>query len=240
MENHIAAQALSLAISLVVGIVAALLYDLLRAIRIRRKTFSLLTHTLDVLYVLAVFFLALWLALVVGEGKLRLYMITGAGAGALLWWIFPSRFLRRLWNFWMDAAVAFVRLLLRPLVWCKNFAKKVFSFLRKRFTIKPEAEEKEAPAVKKETRKTNPLILLVIAVLVVVLGVQVIKVYQKVSSAKEEASQLEQQLAAQQQENDSLRSDLSKAGDEDFIKRLARELLGLAEEGERIFYDVNE
>ena len=94
--------------------------------------------------------------------------------------------------------------------------------------------------MKKKTRKANPLVLLVIAVLVVVLGVQILKVYQKVSFAKEEESQLEQQLAAQQEENDSLRSDLRKAGDEDFIKRLARELLGLAEEGERIFYDVNE
>lgn len=240
MENHIAAQALSLAVSFAVGIVAAFVYDLLRAVRIRWKRISPLTHALDVLYVLAVLFLALWLALVVGEGKLRLYMITGAGVGALLWWIFPSRLLRVAWDFWMDAAVAFARLLLRPLVWCKNFGKKVFSFLRKWFTINRKVEEKEAPAVKKVTRKANPLVLLVIAVLVVVLGVQVLKVYQKVSYAKEEASQLEQQLASQQQENDSLRSDLSKAGDEDFIKRLARELLGLAEEGERIFYDVNE
>ena len=240
MENHIAAQALSLAISFAVGIVAAFLYDLLRSIRIRWKTFSPLTHTLDVLYVLAVLFLALWLALVVGEGKLRLYMITGAGAGALLWWIFPSRFLRTAWDFWMDAAVAFVRLLLRPLIWCRNFLKKVFSFFRKWFTINHKVEEKEALAVKKTARKANPLVLLVIAVLVVVLGVQILKVYQKVSFAKDEASQLEQQLAAQQQENDALRSDLSRAGDEDFIKRLARELLGLAEEGERIFYDVNE
>ena len=30
------------------------------------------------------------------------------------------------------------------------------------------------------------------------------------------------------------------ADDEEFIKRLARDLLGLAEEGERIFYDVND
>ena len=240
MENHIAAQALSLAVSFAVGVASAFLYDLLRSIRIRWKTFSPLTHTLDVLYVLAVLFLALWLTLVVGEGKLRLYMITGAGAGALLWWLFPSRFLRTAWDFWIDAAVCFVRLLLRPLVWCRNFGKKVFSFLRKRFTINCKTEGEEAPDMKKKNRKANPLVLLVIAVLVVVLGVQIGKVYQKISFAREEEAQLEQQLASQQKENDSLRSDLDKAGDEDFIKRLARELLGLAEEGERIFYDVNE
>ena len=240
MENHVAAQAVSLAVSFAVGIAAALLYDLLRAIRIRWRRSAPLTHVLDVLYVLAVFFLLLWLTLVIGQGKLHLYMLAGAGTGALLWWIFPSRFLRGLWSFWMDAALAFVHLLLRPLKRCKLFGKKVFSFLQKWFTINREPEGEEDPGVKKKTRKANPLVLLVIAVLVVVLGVQILKVYQKVSFAKEEESQLEQQLAAQQEENDSLRSDLRKAGDEDFIKRLARELLGLAEEGERIFYDVNE
>ena len=33
---------------------------------------------------------------------------------------------------------------------------------------------------------------------------------------------------------------LAKKGDEEFIKDLARDQLGLAEEGERIFYDVND
>ena len=239
MENHIAAQALSLAVSIAIGIAAAFLYDLLRAIRIQWKRATPLTHVLDVVYVLAVLFLALWLTLVVGEGKLRLYMITGAGAGAFLWWLFPSRFLRSAWDFWMDALIAFVRLLLRPLVWCKKIGKKGFSFLRKWFTINRDPKGEEAADMKKK-HKANPLILLVIAVLVVVLSVKIVQVYQKVASAKAEEAELTQQLSDQQAENDALRSDLSKAGDKDFIKRLARELLGLAEEGERIFYDVNE
>ena len=239
MENHIAAQALSLAVSIAIGIAAAFLYDLLRAIRIQWKRATPLTHVLDVVYVLAVLFLALWLTLVVGEGKLRLYMITGAGAGAFLWWLFPSRFLRSAWDFWMDALIAFVRLLLRPLVWCKKIGKKGFSFLRKWFTINRDPKGEEAADMKKK-HKANPLILLVIAVLVVVLSVKIVQVYQKVASAKAEEAELTQQLSDQQAENDALRSDLSKAGDKGFIKRLARELLGLAEEGERIFYDVNE
>ena len=239
MEIDIVSQALTLAVSVAIGIAAAFLYDLLRAIRIRWKRAAPLTHALDGVYVLAVLFLALWLTLVVGGGKLRLYMITGAGAGALLWWLFPSRVLRGTWDFWMDALIAFVHLLLRPLVWCKKIGKKGFSFLRKWFTIKPDPKGEEASAMKKK-RKTNPLILLVIAVLVIVLSVKIIQVYQKVSSAKAEETALEQQLSQQQAENDALRSDLNKAGDTGFIKRLAREFLGLAEEGERIFYDVNE
>ena len=34
--------------------------------------------------------------------------------------------------------------------------------------------------------------------------------------------------------------DRDKKDDQEFIKALARDLLGLAEEGERIFYDVND
>ena len=93
---------------------------------------------------------------------------------------------------------------------------------------------------KKRAGRTSPLILLVVAVLVVVLGVEIFQVYQKLSYARREEASLTEQLAEQQQENDALRSDLNKADDEEFIKSLARDLLGLAEEGERIFYDVND
>ena len=43
----------------------------------------------------------------------------------------------------------------------------------------------------------------------------------------------------QKKENSDLESDLSKADDKEFIKGLAKDQLGLAEDGERIFYDVN-
>ena len=76
--------------------------------------------------------------------------------------------------------------------------------------------------------------------LAAVLSIQIVKVYGQLKTAQREESVLNQQLAQQQQENDALRSDLSKKDDESFIKALARDLLGLAEEGERIFYDVND
>ena len=72
------------------------------------------------------------------------------------------------------------------------------------------------------------------------LGVQIVRVYGQLKTAQQEESVLSQQLTQQQQENDALRSDLAKKDDESFIKALARDLLGLAEEGERIFYDVND
>ena len=47
-------------------------------------------------------------------------------------------------------------------------------------------------------------------------------------------------MQQKQQENQALQSDLDKKDDTEFIKGLARDQLGLAESGERIFYDVNE
>ena len=93
---------------------------------------------------------------------------------------------------------------------------------------------------KKTKKRPSTMVLLVIAVLVAVLGIQIVRVYQQLKVARQEEAALSQQLTQQQQENDALRSDLEKKGDESFIKALARDLLGLADEGERIFYDVND
>ena len=81
----------------------------------------------------------------------------------------------------------------------------------------------------KKTRKkrSNTVLLLVLAVLIVVVGMEIVNVYGRLRDVRA-------------QENEALRSDLSKKDDPDFIKGLARDLLGLAEEGERIFYDVND
>ena len=93
----------------------------------------------------------------------------------------------------------------------------------------------------KRTKKCpSVVVMLVIVALVVVLGVQIVKVYGQLQAARQTETALDQQLTQQQQENEALRSDLARKNDESFIKALARDLLGLAEEGERIFYDVND
>lgn len=93
----------------------------------------------------------------------------------------------------------------------------------------------------KRTKKCpSVVVMLVIVALVAVLGVQIVKVYGQLQAARQTETALDQQLTQQQQENEALRSDLARKSDESFIKALARDLLGLAEEGERIFYDVND
>lgn len=93
---------------------------------------------------------------------------------------------------------------------------------------------------KKEKKRTNTALLLVLIALAVFIGIELIQVNQRLGEAKVQEASLTRQMQQQQQENEALRSDLAKKDDPDFIKELARDQLGLAEEGERIFYDVNE
>ena len=89
-------------------------------------------------------------------------------------------------------------------------------------------------------KRNSPVLLIVLAVLVIIVAVETVQVYSRLNVKKNEEARLLEELQADQQANDALKSDLEKADDEEFIKSLARELLGLAEDGERIFYDVND
>ena len=92
---------------------------------------------------------------------------------------------------------------------------------------------------KKKAKKRGGIVALVLLLLVAVAGFEVVQVYGQIRSAQVQEQLLQEQVSAQQQANASLRQDLDRADDEEFIKELAREQLGLAEPGERIFYDVN-
>ena len=64
--------------------------------------------------------------------------------------------------------------------------------------------------------------------------------FRQIGAARAEEQELKQQLQQQQLANAALQEDLSRADDLEFIKELARDQLGMAEQGERIFYDVND
>ena len=89
-------------------------------------------------------------------------------------------------------------------------------------------------------KRNNTALVLVLAVLIVVIGVEIVNVYGRLKEVRTQEASLTQQLQEKTQENQALQSDLDKKDDPEFIKGLARDLLGLAEEGERIFYDVND
>ena len=91
----------------------------------------------------------------------------------------------------------------------------------------------------KKKKRRAPITLVVLYVLVAVVSVELLRVYGQLDSAKTQRDTMGQQLEEQKKENSDLESDLGKANDKEFIKGLAKDQLGLAEVGERIFYDVN-
>ena len=92
----------------------------------------------------------------------------------------------------------------------------------------------------KKKKRRAPITLVVLLVLVAVVSVELLRVYGQLDSAKTQRDTMGQQLEEQKKENSDLESDLGKANDKEFIKGLAKDQLGLAEVGERIFYDVNQ
>lgn len=254
MENHVPQQLTAYLTAAALGAASAMVYDLLRTVRLRRRRDRQLTGLLDGLYIAVLGFLLLWFALRIGQGELRLYMLTGVALGALLYSLTLPPLLRPLWDFWLDAAVALCRLLCRPAALAARWLKKAAAFLKKHFsfrrtcaTIKDASgpggrgRERTAMAQKKTRKKrSNTVLLLVLAVLIVVVGMEIVNVYGRLRDVRAQEAALTQQMEEKTQENEALRSDLSKKDDPDFIKGLARDLLGLAEEGERIFYDVND
>ena len=91
----------------------------------------------------------------------------------------------------------------------------------------------------KKKKRRAPITLVVLLVLVAVVSVELLRVYGQLDSAKTQRDTMGQQLEEQKKENSDLETDLGKANDKEFIKGLAKDQLGLAEVGERIFYDVN-
>ena len=92
---------------------------------------------------------------------------------------------------------------------------------------------------RKKAKKRGGIVAVVLLLLIAVAGFEVVQVYGQIREAQVTEQQLKAQVTEQQLANASLRQDLERSDDEEFIKELAREQLGLAEPGERIFYDVN-
>lgn len=82
--------------------------------RLRRRRDRRLTHGLDAAFLLLVAPALLWYALRVGQGELRLIMLTAMGLGAAVYLLALSPLMRPLWDFWLSAAASTGRLLWLP------------------------------------------------------------------------------------------------------------------------------
>ena len=94
-----------------------------------------------------------------------------------------------------------------------------------------------ARSKKKPVSRSRVAALLVIVVLVAAAGAGIVRIYgSRLPELRSKSQALEAQIQQTEKQNDA---DLEHQGDQDFIQGLARDDLGLASDGERIFYDVN-
>ena len=93
-----------------------------------------------------------------------------------------------------------------------------------------------AEQAKKGKKRTSFLTMLVIAILIALVGVQLIHLRSQIDDA---LTALQSDLDTAKQENDALASALEKADDPEFLQELARDQLGYVTPGEKTFYDVS-
>lgn len=257
MENHVSAQLISFLLSTLLGMLGGCLYDILRLMRRGRKRWM---HVLDGGYTAAALSVLIFFTLRHGQGEMRLYMLLAMVLGAVGYFGLLSDLFRPVWLFWLDTASRCGALLWKPasfFIRCgKNFArfsKKLFHFCFKYATIKeyywkcPQlgenaCREEATPVAKGHKRKKTRVGGVVVALLLLsgVVGMEIVHVYAQIDEARAQEQELYEQLEEQKRVNAGLAEDLSRADDPEFIKELARDELGLAEQGERIFYDVND
>ena len=96
-----------------------------------------------------------------------------------------------------------------------------------------------AAQVKKGRRDTSFLTVLVIAILIALVGVQLIHLRTEIEAAQNQLTALKSDLDSAKQANDALASALEKADDPEFLQELARDQLGYVTPGEKSFYDVS-
>lgn len=140
MENYISEQLILFLRSALLGAVCGVVFDLLRAVRLRRG--GLITHLLDVVYVVSVLLALFLFALRQGQGEMRLYMLLAIFLGIVLYFLLFAGFLRPIWSFWGEVFASLLTLLWKPVSLLlrleKNFQiyiKKLFYFWCKCATI---------------------------------------------------------------------------------------------------------
>ena len=232
--------------AILLGMAAALLYDLLRAFRLRLPR---LTSALDILYCMAAGLAVFLFMLRRAQGQLRLYLLLGAVGGGVLFFTAFSPFLRPVWDFWVDTLAFLLHLTAIPLRGAENLCKKIgrwgknlFYFIRKCYTPSTaEGFTKEAGGMARAGRQPKKrsrgsvLTKLLILVILAAIGLQLRSLHSQVQDAQAQRDALTAQVQAQEQENAALAADIAEGATEDKMKEIAQEELGLISPNQRVF-----
>ena len=100
---------------------------------------------------------------------------------------------------------------------------------------------KQEHAAKKPRRRARTSLLTKVLLLVLLAGAgwQLYTLQGQVAHAQETRDRLAQEVAAKQQENESLSADIAQGNSKEKMEEIARNELGLVTPGEYVFYDVS-
>lgn len=257
MGNYVSEQLALFLQSIALGAVLGLIYDLLSALRSLGG--RLWGGVLDALFCLAAA-CAVFLFVMAGDGELRIFIALGIVGGAILFRFLLGGLLRPIWRFWLELILLPAALVIKFLKKCRQKTKKLFSFWQKWVTMKfttlhrrktsdhqegdeqmsPPSGRKAARQPQKRKKKTasrpaSRLTVFLVATLLLVVSVQIYRMFGELQDARVQEAAYAQQLAALQETNRQLQEDLDNAGNLDLIEDIARDQLGLVRDGEKVF-----
>ena len=133
MENYVSQQLISFLRATLLGLSVAVVYDLLRAVRLRAGSGKFLTHLLDAVYVLSALLVVVLFTLRQGEGELRLYMVMAMTLGFGFYFLALSGFFLPLWSFWVEVCAALLAILWKPMEILLRIGKIFQIYIKKLF-----------------------------------------------------------------------------------------------------------
>ena len=88
--------------------------------------------------------------------------------------------------------------------------------------------------------KSSLLVKLVIMILVVYATVTLVSLRKQITEKNEQEAILNSSIAATQQENNRIQDSIDALGTDAGVEAVARDKLGMVDEGDIVFYDVGE
>ena len=88
--------------------------------------------------------------------------------------------------------------------------------------------------------KSSLLVKLVILILVVYATVTIVSLRKQITEKNEQEAILNSSIAATQQENNRIQDSIDALGTDAGVEAVARDKLGMVDEGDIVFYDVGE
>ena len=223
--------------SVLLGGCAGMVYDLLRALRLRRRSWE---KVLDLLYCLLCGAGVFLFVLQAADGVVQLYVVAGCGLGCMLYFTWLSQPLRPVWDLWVALLALLGSWMLLPgkKFWAflkkialrgKNlflFAEKWGTIFNYKRTVVRMHRKGESAGMAKSTK--------------VVLGTQLYRLQGQIQTAQEDQEQLTQEVEQLRQKNAELAQDIENGDDPALKEEIAREELGMVNPGEKVFYNVSD